>query len=140
MSGREAFHEFLQDAFESLKQLGEIFVEAIVAQAEAPVEAPPARMVHYTHPDVWIVIVRDVQDRFDWKLTGWHRREDRAKISIRVRLKCGHIGLFEIDALSFMKQITPSNLLDHILDEIEKPPLQRCKCGTPQGLRPAGVP
>lgn len=149
MSGpyREAFVLLSDVAFEEAKALGEQFVEAIVAVAEKPrdplgiVDEPREkfRSLDFYHPDVWIVIVKDVQDRFDWKLIGWSRREERAEVAISVQLPCGHTGKFLIDETKLMLCASPRDLLDHILDEIEKPPLSKCKCGKIR-LGPAGRP
>lgn len=118
-------------------------LEAAVREAEArrPDASPSVARMFITHPDVWIVLFKEVQHNHSWKLIGWEHEGFGRGITVRVRLKCGHNGWFSIDEMTLHARAgSTRDLADYLLKESDKEPQRRCTCGTPQGLGPAGRP
>lgn len=140
---RELFVELGAAAFAEAKALGEAFEAAIVeaAKQHADPQLYRARKLGLAHPDVWIVLFKTVEHAVKWKLIGWQREPHGEYIVVRVRLQCGHVGRFFVDERSlFRASVEASDLITYVLKIIEGEPEHRCKCGTQQGLGPAGRP
>lgn len=139
MSGpfREAFVELSQLAFDEIKALGRQTVEAIVVAAEKVV--PPAANTydnaHYEMRHTIMCIASAMA--VPWTIHDVTSDERDRQTLVRVRLSCGHVGKFWLDEIT-MALSYKCELIEYIHSELLKEPEQRCTCGTPAGLGPAG--
>ena len=117
----------------------ELFVEVPIAILEAAIkeqlepcektQEPPSTRLSIVHPDVWIIVFREAQDRFGWTLIGWERALDSEHIHVRVRLRCGHIGRFVVDEWRLAScAFSKTELVGYLLDVLETPPWRKCYC------------
>lgn len=116
-------------------------LEAAVREAGARTRPVPTPAIRFgmACPDVFMPLVRDVQDRFGWEAIDWLRDSGDMTITVRVRMKCHHIGRVVLDERKlFETSYNSRDFVDYVLDALATEPIRKCKCGEPQGLGPAG--
>ena len=111
-------------------------LEAAVIRAQQPKETRAVRL-GAMHPDVWVYVFRSVVGA-DWSFVGWIRDGNRDRVQVRVRMSCGHKAQFFIDDMPIVRAHNTAEIVNHLLDVIDKGPARSCPCGVPQGLGPAG--
>lgn len=127
----------------------ELFVEVPVALLEAAVIEAQTREAQIRHASVsraaqlhidFEHAAREICNARGIKMISTYRLADDRITVIRVRLPCRHVGHFELDETMLLRAASPREVVDYILDTMDREPHRRCFCDEPQGLGPAGRP
>jgi len=118
---RDLFVELPAAVFEAMRDLGEAFEAAVVAQAAAVAQvAQPTVRPERRH-------IQLVSARYGWRAVELVRHEARLELQIVAELECGHRQCYTIDELAIVRAHNPVaeiELLDHVVDRTER----GCQC------------